>query len=95
MKRNKRYTEEFKQQAVDMLNSSHKSAAQIAKDLGCSASTLLEWKKRSGQTFKTMEKPHKATAQELEAENKRLKKELALVTEQREILKKAAAILGH
>ncbi len=95
MKRNKRYTEEFKQQAIDMLNSSQKPASQIAKDLGCSTSTSLDWQKRSGQTYKTMKKPHQATAQELEAENKRLKRELAFVIEQREILKKAAVILGR
>ena len=95
MKRSKRYTEEFKQQAIAMLNKTHKPAAQIARELGCSTSTLLDWKKRSGLTYKTMEKPHQATTQELEAENRRLKKELDFVTEQREILKKAAVILGR
>lgn len=89
------YDEEFKKRAVKMLRSADKTAVQIARELGCSADTLRKWKRQYDDPLEDCLDPRKATAEELQKENARLRKELQYVTEQREILKKAAAILGQ
>ena len=42
----KRYDEEFKVQAVDLLRTSGKPVAQVARELGVSVATLRTWKRR-------------------------------------------------
>ncbi len=44
-KMNRYYDPEFKQQAVELVLTAGKSIKQIAKELGCSASSLGEWKR--------------------------------------------------
>lgn len=95
MKTNKTYEEEFKIRAVEMVRTSGKAMAQIARELGCSATALADWKRQYDDPLKGCLDPDEATPEELKKENKRLRKELNLVKEQREILKKAAAILGQ
>ena len=89
------YNEEYKKRAVQMIYSSGKSIKQISRELGCSDSALGEWKKRYGRPQKLDSSDHEATREQLLREIKQLKEELAYVTEQREVLKKAAAILGQ
>lgn len=82
----KRYDEAFKRQAVEHWLRGGKSGALIAKELGVSAPTLKEWKRRyAGEA----EPSHPR----LEDENRALKAELARVREQRDILKKSLGIL--
>lgn len=83
-----KYTTEYKDRAVRMVISSEKSTIQIAKDLGIKTTTLYAW----------VNKANSPNAQEVGQTNeqmfdelKRLKKELAEVKEQRDILKKATA----
>lgn len=82
------YTTEFKEQAVSLVLKSEKSTAQIARDLGVTGTTLYSW-----VNSKKAAKPEEdeATNEQLFDELKRLKKELAEVKEQRDILKKATA----
>ena len=83
-----KYNTEFKERAVKMVISSDKSTAQIAKDLGIKTTTLYSWVNK----IKSADVP--ATEQGNEQmfdELVRLKKELAEVKEQRDILKKATA----
>lgn len=82
------YSKEFKQSAVKMVVSSEKSTAQIARELGVKTTTLYAWVKREKDNEETNEEVTKA---ELFDELKRLKRELADVKEQRDILKKATA----
>ena len=49
MKSIKPYQEEFKKRAVEMLRTSGKPAAQIARELGCTADSLRDWKRRGCQ----------------------------------------------
>ena len=83
-----KYTTEFKERAVNMVISSEKSTAQIAEDLGVKATTLYSWVNKA-KSAKPQEKEQ--TNEKLFNELHRLKKELAEVKEQRDILKKAAA----
>ncbi len=88
-KRAKReFTEEFRKSAVDLVISSEKSTAAIAKDLGISATTLYSWVNKGKIPFNPKNGQNNS---ELYEELKRLKKELSEVKEQRDILKKATA----
>ena len=95
MKPLKTYDLEFKKRAVEMLRHSGKPMAQIARELGCSANALTDWKRKYDNPLEGGVDPDDATIEQLRAENKRLAKELIRVTEQREILKKVTAILGQ
>ena len=82
----RRYTEEFKVAAVRQITVEGHSVREVAKRLGISTHSLYVWKRQYGES------PERAAqlAQD-RAENQRLKKELKRVTEERDILKKAAA----
>lgn len=82
------YTTEFRSRAVSMVISSEKTTAQIAKDLGMNVTTLYSWVSTAKSSESAVEEPNNA---QLFDELKRLKKELAEVKEQRDILKKATA----
>jgi len=83
-----KYNTEFKERAVSMVISSEKTIPQIAKDLGVKVTTLYTWvSKAKSVDVKTNSQTHEQMFDEL----KRLKKELAEVKEQRDILKKATA----
>jgi len=83
-----KYNTEFKEQAVKMVISSDKSTSQIARDLGIKTTTLYSWvnKMKSADVLETGQ-----SNEQMFDELVRLKKELAEVKEQRDILKKATA----
>ena len=83
---NKRYPEEFKVEAVKQVTERGHSAPDVAKRLGVSQPTLYDWIKRYSL-------PEAQRVEQLgqSAEIRRLKAELKRVTEERDILKKAAA----
>jgi|WetSurMetagenome_2_1015567.scaffolds.fasta_scaffold646961_2 transposase len=83
-----RYNEEFRGEAVRLVLENKVSMAQVARDLGVNIWTLRDWvrarRKSSGQDL-----PRRPET--LDEENRRLKRELAVLKQEREILKKAAA----
>ncbi len=81
----KRYTEEFKKEAVKQITERGYSVTDVAKRLGTTSHSLYAWLKKYGQPT-----PHQADKQDLATENARLKSELRRMTEERDILKKAA-----
>ena len=82
----RRYTEEFKVAAVRQITVEGHPVREVAKRLGISTHSLYVWKRRFGES------PERADQIKADqAENQRLKKELKRVTEERDILKKAAA----
>lgn len=87
----KRYTTEFKQEAIALWQTSEKSAAEIERDLGITGGILYQWQKESKKRAKVEADGSAAEA----AEIKRLKKELALVRQERDILKKAVSIFSR
>jgi len=83
------YTAEFRASAVKLANESDKPITQVAKDLGINVNTLHTWigkYSRPKENDKTVR-----TDEHLYGERKRLKKEVARLTEERDLLKKAAA----
>lgn len=82
----KRYPEEFKIEAVKMVTEKGHSIADVAKRLGTTPDSLYAWIKRYGPNSQTYLQ-QKSEQDEIH----RLKKELARVTQERDLLKKAAA----
>lgn len=90
-----RHDEAFRQQAVRMWKQSGKSAELTARELGISVFQLYDWN-RMGQPARAAGLAAPSESKEaLQAENERLRQELARITEQRDILKKAAGILSE
>jgi transposase len=83
------YDEDFKINAVSLYLSSGKSYPQLGEELGMAPSTLAGWV-NSGRYHKDGSN-HRITESEL-TELKKLRKELAHVRMERDILKKAVAI---
>jgi len=79
-----RYTDEFRRDAVRIAQSSGLTQPKIASDLGVGLSTLNKWVQKH-QHDDLMSGPH----EDVEKENKRLRKEVRLLREEREVLKKA------
>jgi len=89
-----RFTEEFKREAVRLLDAGDRPASEVAIDLGIRRNQLYKWKAellRSGEA--AFQGPGRRPADQ-DSEIARLKRELARVTEERDILKKAAAFFA-
>jgi transposase-like protein len=90
-RRRRLYDEEFKRNAVELLERGGRSAVQLSRELGISDCSLGKWKRKYGREAR-------GVLNGSEAEQSRimeLERELAAVTRQRDILKKALAILGQ
>jgi transposase len=88
------YTKEFKQQAVKLCETSEKSQAEIARDLGVADSSLSKWRKEFGEHGEEAF-PGKGHQTPLEEENRRLRREIEILKQEREILKKAVSIFAQ
>ncbi|MFV0542538.1 MAG: transposase [Marinicella pacifica] len=84
-----RYTDEFKQEAVNQVVKHGYSVSDMSSRLGISTKSLYDWKKK-------FSKPSNARKQEddLQAEVARLKRDLKRVEQERDILKEAAVFFA-
>jgi len=90
--RKKRYDLNFKRSAVELWLSGGKSAAAVAAELGISGQTLKTWKQQLAVP------PPPSTAQspeQLQEENRRLRRELTGALRRCDILKKTLGILSE
>ena len=89
----KQFTPEFKREAVQLLEGGSRPASTIARELGIARNQLYKWqtelRARGGGAF-----PGSGARKERTTEVARLKRELARVTEERDILKKAAVFFA-
>jgi transposase len=83
------YNAEFRESAVKLANESDKPIAQTARDLGINENTLHTWINKYSRAMETAKSVR--TDDHLYEELKHLKKENARLTEERDLLKKAAA----
>jgi len=81
---NARFSDDFKRDAVHQVTVRGYPVAEVSKRLGVSTHSLYIWVKKFSKTSDADSKDDHV------AENRRLKRELARVTEERDILKKAA-----
>lgn len=86
----------FKREAVRLWQSSGQNAEHTARALGISVFKLYEWRKRADRLARAAGAAGLPGSPEaLQAEVQRLRAELTRMTEQRDILKKAAGILSE
>lgn len=87
-KKRRQYPEEFKRQAVRLLETrGEQTAAEIATDLGVSAGQLYQWRKELGAV---QERP--AGMESAEDENVQLRRDISQMKKENDILKKSIAL---
>jgi transposase len=92
-KARKTFDREFKISTVKLVLDSERSIASIAEDLGISKNTLFNWKNKYREDAQNAF-PGKGHMKPEEEEIRKLKKDLAHVTMERDILKKAVAFFA-
>ena len=88
----RQYAKEFKEQAVRLVTEQGLTMAQAARDLGINDNLLSRWKKefeaQGNLAFPSQGQPH-------DVELARLRREVEVLRQEREILKKAVAIFSQ
>ena len=87
----RQYTREFKQEAVRLVEESGRSKAQIARELGIHESLLKRWKSQMEDRPPADVFPGNGNVSAAEAEIRRLKREVEVLRQERDFLKKATA----
>ena len=90
MRKYKSYTEEFKREAV--ARSEAVGVTKACEELDITSSTIYGWIKKYSGSFKKSE--NKPSYEELEKENRKLKRELGYMEEINKVLKKSTAIFS-
>jgi len=90
----KRYTAEFKAQAIGLVGVG-KPVPDVARDLGISEGVLYGWVRKDSQAAQLGSAGLRAVGEEPAADElRRLRREVAHLKLENDILKKAAVILG-
>lgn len=84
------YSPEFRAEAVRLLRSSGRPIPQLAKELGISEQSLRNW----GRQVEVDDGRAAGLTTDEREELRRLRREVKTLTEEREILKKAAAFFA-
>ena len=93
----RKYAEDFKLEALELLKRGGKSTGEIERELGITPGLLVKWRARY-QIIQKKEREVRLGPSDLEgakAEIRRLQRELSVVEEEREILKKALNIFSR
>ena len=85
-----RYSDEFKQEAVNQVVIHGYSVADVSKRLGISTKSLYDWIKVFSKAPRVRE-----SEQDMKAEIARLKRELKRAEQERDILKEAAVFFAN
>lgn len=84
------YTKEFKVEAIRQVTVSHKTVAEVSRELGINANVVRRWCKEH-EALEALPQTDASKDEEI----RRLRTELASVKEDAEILKKAAAYFAR
>jgi transposase len=88
------YPAEFRREAVELVRTSGRSTAEVARSLGICDATLYNWVKADKEAQERAANPSALTESE-QAELRRLRKEVIDLKTDREILRKAAAYFAR
>jgi transposase len=94
MSTRKRYSEEFKRDAIRLQETSGKSIGEIERELGLSHNLLRQWKKRY-QVNAVSQELERSEVEQLRAELRQAKRELEITRQERDILKKTIRIFSQ
>jgi transposase len=91
--RKSKYSKEFKNSTVQLILNDKESVVKVAEDLDLNPQTLYNWvsayRKEHNMPIRDIKTTN--TSETLSEENKRLRHELKIAKQERDILKKAAA----
>ena len=88
----RRFTQEFRDEAVRLAETSGRTRREIAEDLGIGLSTLRHWIDRRRE--RQIDHPPEDRQEDMAAELKRLRRENEILRQEREILKRATAFFA-
>lgn len=88
----RKYTEEFKAEALQLLRSTNRSAKSIEEELGITKGLLSKWRRMD--EYEKAGTGYEPVGETQEAKIKRLEREVSILRQEREILKKAVAIFS-
>lgn len=92
MKKRKKYTEEFKKDAVRlMVNRGTRTVEEVAAGLGVNANMLYRWQQQYGDVITTKQRPQSSQEQE---NVEQLRRRLRQLEQENALLKKAAAFFA-
>jgi transposase len=91
MRQRRKYSNEFKREAVSLANQSNVSLKQIAEELGITPGILGRWRREQRQLG---DKAFLGQGNARDEEMAALKRELARVKKERDFLKEAAAFFA-
>ena len=89
----RKYDREFKVEAVKLVTEGGRAVAEVARNLGIHENLLYKWREKYTED-RAHAFPGKGRLKPAEEELRRMKRELADVTQERDILKKALAIFS-
>lgn len=89
------FSREFKQEAVRLMGLGQKPVSQLALELGVPRNKLYAWRAAVAKSAEGAFPGNGRKAASKDSEVARLRRELARVTEERDILKKAAAYFAR
>ena len=93
----RRYPEELKIEALELLRTTDKSMAEIERELGITPGLLIKWKIRHKVSLDEQESKalYSKGMDEKDEKNVRLERQLRIANEEIEILKKALGIFSR
>jgi len=92
MAQRRRFSAEYKHEAVAMLNAPGVSISQIAAELGIGASVLGRWRR---EVHQEQDQAFPGNGRPRDEEVGQLRRELARVTKERDFLREAAAFFAR
>ena len=88
----RRFTQDFQDEAVRLAETSGRTRREIAEDLGIGLSTLRHWIDRRRE--RRIAQPPQDREEDVAAELKRLRRENEILRQERDILKRATAFFA-
>jgi transposase len=88
----KKYSNEFKQEVLGMVTTGERSVSQIERDLDITPGLIYKWQQR----YRVVEEKLQPSVERADqAEIRRLKRELEITRQERDILKKAIRVFSR